>query len=580
MKSYCNPLNLRYQYQHYGSAAHREAADPTLVFFKGRYYLFASMSGGFYHSDDLVHWDFHENRGLDLYRYAPDVHEIDGALVFCASTRGENSTLWRTNDPLSDCFEKVSEPFAFWDPALFQDEDGRVYLYWGCDFGKPIYGIELNAKTLLPIGEKKELVFGAPQRHGWERRTYPGMPPQKSTWTMRVLYLLMALSGRGKDTPFVEGAYMNKWNGRYYLQYAAPATELATYADGVYTGEGPLGPFTYQEHNPVSFKPGGFITGAGHGSTIEDEYGNLWHAATMRVSVNANFERRVGLFPAGVDEDGIFYCNQNFADYPLEIPTGKFDSRKIVPKWMLLSYKKSTRASSNEPGHESELALDEDIRTSWCAVGSGGEWLQIDLGEQYDVRAVQLNFADVDVPVLQVPKAWRSNLATNHRYIDTDETMKTRYFLEGSLDDKSWFPLEDKRLADTDLAHDYLEFKDGVSLRYLRVTAVQLPYNKKFALSSVRVFGIGNCAPPQAVTDICTQRLDPLTARVSWKKVKGAIGYNVRFGLTPTKLYLSHMVYGACDVLLTALNAESCYYVCVDSFGEGGVTSSLKLKSV
>ena len=139
---------------------------------------------------------------------------------------------------------------------------------------------------------------------------------------MRMLYKLMELSGRGKDAPFIEGAFMSKINGKYYLQYAAPATEVPTYGNGVYIGETPMGPFVYQQHNPMSSKLGGFITDAGHGSTIQDAYGNWWHAASMRISVNASFERRVGLFPAGVDEDGILYCNQNYADWPLRHRAG------------------------------------------------------------------------------------------------------------------------------------------------------------------------------------------------------------------------------------------------------------------
>ena len=39
-----NPLNIPYQFQHYNKQASREAADPTLILFKGRYYLFASMA--------------------------------------------------------------------------------------------------------------------------------------------------------------------------------------------------------------------------------------------------------------------------------------------------------------------------------------------------------------------------------------------------------------------------------------------------------------------------------------------------------------------------------------------------------
>ena len=65
MREYCNPLNLNYKYQHYGPAAHREGADPTLIYFKDRYYLFVSMSAGFYCSDDLICWSWHENRNLE-----------------------------------------------------------------------------------------------------------------------------------------------------------------------------------------------------------------------------------------------------------------------------------------------------------------------------------------------------------------------------------------------------------------------------------------------------------------------------------------------------------------------------------
>lgn len=57
--------------------------------------------------------------------------------------------------------------------------------------------------------------------------------------------------------PFIEGATMNKYNGKYYLQYGAPGTEFSGYADGVVVGETPLGPFTPQS-DPMSFKPGGF----------------------------------------------------------------------------------------------------------------------------------------------------------------------------------------------------------------------------------------------------------------------------------------------------------------------------------
>ena len=567
-----NPLNVRYQYQHYASQASREAADPTLIFFKGKYYLFASMSGGFYWSEDLLHWNWHENRKLTPFRYAPDARQIGKWLVFSSSDR-DPSAFYRTEDPLSDVFEKVSEPFPFWDPNLFQDDDGRVYLYWGCDNQKPIYGQEFDPETLLPVGEKRELISEDTAHHGWERPDYPGRPKEQGRegLAMRLYRLIMRLNGSDKK-PFIEGAFMNKFRDRYYLQYAAPGTELATYGDGVYVGDAPLGPFKYQAYSPFSSKPGGFITGAGHGSTIEDEHGNLWHASTMRISVNANFERRIGLFPAGVDQDGVLFCHQNFADYPLDIPEGKFDPWSIAPSWMLLSYRKAAESSSSREGHGPELALDEDIRTCWCAKGGKGEWYRLDLGDTYEIHGVQINFADVDVPMLQVDKSLRSNVYTNNRYIDPDPNIRTRWLLEGSEDGTVWTILMDKRDAESDLAHDYIPL-DGVKLRYLRVTAAELPYGGPFALSGLRVFGKGNCDAPDSVSTAAVTRPDAMTARLNWSASRRADGYNIRYGISPDKLYSSHMVCGQTVVLLTTLNAGQTYYAAVDAFGEGGVTT-------
>lgn len=378
-RSYCNPLDLGYRYQHMMEngkrIAYREAADPTLIYFKGVYYLFASMSGGFWHSSDLTDWKYHTNRDLLIYDYAPDVRQVGEYLYFCASRRGENCPILRTKDPLSDTFEQVSAPFDFWDPDIFCDDDGRVYLYWGCGNTDPIYGIEMDPDTMLPIGERRELIFEQADTLGYERCGENGNVPPKetspvyqalkpfvnpATGELQLPQALPAGGGFNREKlvkmfrsigkPYIEGAFMTKHNGKYYLQYASPATQFNTYCDGVYVADAPLGPFTLQQSNPFSSKPGGFMQGAGHGSTIQDADGNFWHASTMRVSVNHDMERRVGLFPAGVDADGVLFCNQNFADYPLCIPDGKFDPWSVRPACMLLSYQKPTAASSTAEG--------------------------------------------------------------------------------------------------------------------------------------------------------------------------------------------------------------------------------------
>lgn len=574
MKNYCNPINISYKFQHYNNQASREAADPTLIYFKGKYYLFASMSAGFYYSDDLIDWEWHGNRKLDMYRYAPDVRQVGEYMIFCASDRGKNCTFYKTSDPLLDKWEVVSEPFAFWDPDLFCDDDGRVYLYWGCDCGKPIHAQELDAKTLMPVGEVKDVILDCHEVHGFERQFYPGAEVKKKDFKGKLFEKLMALSGRKPDMPYIEGAFMNKWNGKYYLQYAAPATQSKMYGDGVYIGDSPLGPFTYQAHNPFSVKPSGFITGAGHGSTITDKYGNLWHASTMKISVNADFERRVGIFPAGLDKEGYLFCNQHFADYPYQIPEGKFDPVSLKPEWMLLSYKKQAKASSCLEGHEEKFALNEDIRTNWCAKGSKGEWFKLDLGAVYPVYAIQVNFAEVHVAMQKRDKSECSSIAASNRYTDSSTELKTRYRLEKSMDGKQWSVLADKSQTDSDLSHDYLRL-DGEEMRYLRITAVELPYSENFALSGLRVFGKGHGESPQAVTEFEAHKTSEMDVHVKWKQIPDAVGYNVRFGIALDKLYNSYLVYEQNEVDITTLNKGQSYFICVDSFNEAGITEGV-----
>ncbi|MBR2685786.1 MAG: family 43 glycosylhydrolase [Erysipelotrichaceae bacterium] len=569
-KEYCNPIDLEYKFQHYSGNAHREAADPTMVLYHGIYYLFASMSAGFYYSEDMIHWKWHENRNLDLYRYAPDVRQIGDCLYFCASTRNTPSTIWRSKEPLKDDFEKVSEPFAFWDPDIFEDDDGRVYFYWGCGNKEPIWGVEMDPKTMLPIGEKVACIDQNKDVRGWERFFYPGRPQSASKGMRKLIMGFLNRKGR----PYIEGAYMNKWNGKYYLQYACPGTELPIYGDGYFVSDKPLGPFTFMPNTPFSLKPSGFITGAGHGSTIEDKNGNIIHTSTMRISRNQNFERRIGIFPSGLDEDGLLYCNQNFADYPVVLPDGKYDARDIKPQYFLLSYRKKAEASSVKEGHPVELALNEDIRSWWAANETTG-WYLLDLGEIYRPHSVQINFAEESIPEKKVDKAERSDIMTNMRYIDSSRELRTRYILEGSTDKEHWFMIHDASQNTDDRSHPYLILDEKYEVRYLRVTALELPYGEVFALSGLRVFGKGNGALPEKVKDLLVAReSNGMDCHIRFSPAKGAFGYNIRFGLSKDKLYNSMMVYDTTGVLLTTLNATETYYVTVDSFNENGVTES------
>lgn len=314
MNYFCNPININYRYQFNNDqrrnriAICREAADPSMIYFNGKYYMFPSMNLSVWISDNLVEWESYRlPDNLPLYDYAPDVRVVGGYVYFCASKKGEICNFYRTKDIVNGPYEEIKGSFDFWDPNLFIDDDGRMYFYWGCSNNTPIWGVELDKDTMLPLSEKKELIFGQPEIRGYERvgEDNSNLPKSEADIEKAFQAFLKAENRKLEDIPpgylplirgmfsdktYIEGAWMDKFEGKYYLQYAFAGTQYNTYGDGVYIGDSPLGPFKPAKNNPYSYKPGGFIPGAGHGSTMRDKKGRLWHTATMRISVNHDFE--------------------------------------------------------------------------------------------------------------------------------------------------------------------------------------------------------------------------------------------------------------------------------------------------
>ncbi len=595
MKYFCNPLNVNYRYQfnadprqHGRLQICREAADPSMILFKNRYYIFASMTLGVWVSDDLTNWENHRlPESLPLYDYAPDVRVLGEWVYFCASNREHNCDRWRTKDILSGPYEKIEGSFPFWDPNLFQDEDGRVYFYWGCSNQTPIYGVELDPDTMEPIGEKKELVFGDPYSNGYERigennSTLPASEEEIETGYRAFVAnsavpeellppdVKPLIRGMFSKRPYIEGAWMDKHNGKYYLQYACPGAQYNTYSDGVYIGDTPLGPFTLAENNPCSYKPGGFLPGAGHGSTMEDKQGNWWHTSTMRISVNHDFERRVGLWPAGFDADGELFCNQRYGDWPMAAEGDPWRD----PAWMLLSVDKAASASSFLPGHEPEKATEENVQTWWrAATSSRDEWLCVDLGKAFDVHAVQMNFAD---DTIDIPCPGEIRPGSQARYIEENDYV-TQWKLEGSADGESWFVIADKSAAETDLSHDLIVSEQGFKARYLRLSDMAVPYGQNPCISGLRVFGLGDGEKP-AEPVFSAARMGDLDMVVQLKEQADALGYNILFGSSPEKLYHSDLVFNAGSQRVGALIKGREYYVRVDAFNENGITEGKCVK--
>ncbi|MEM6318176.1 MAG: family 43 glycosylhydrolase [Bacteroidota bacterium] len=320
-------------------------------------------------------------------------------VIILGDPSGRGAVIETNNPELGDWttnYAVINVPRRVQDPNLFVDDDGKVYLYEESSNKFPIHGIELDADNYyIPIGKQDSLFNLQPEKHGWER---------------------FGQDHKSDLKPYIEGPWIVKHDDTYYLEYGAPGTQWNVYADGVYTSKNPLGPFEYAPYNPISYKPGGFLKGSGHGSTVEDIHGNHWHYATMAISVNYKFERRIGMYPAGFETDGQMYVNTAYGDYPHYLPDSQVKNHKNrFTGWMLLSYGKPVSTNSkvvdkplnivdeSSSGYMLEQIKnfeigninDEEIRSYWVSEANHDSIdVTMDLTRPMDVRALQINFQE------------------------------------------------------------------------------------------------------------------------------------------------------------------------------------------
>lgn len=77
-----NSLNLSYRFQTDG-ICRRETADPVIILFKDRYYLFASHSSGYWHSSNLKDWTYVATKTLKAVEaWAPALLIYKDALYY------------------------------------------------------------------------------------------------------------------------------------------------------------------------------------------------------------------------------------------------------------------------------------------------------------------------------------------------------------------------------------------------------------------------------------------------------------------------------------------------------------------
>ncbi len=559
-KTYCNPINIDYGYTPIPDFAeagrHRATADPVIVTYKGDYYLFSTNQWGYWWSSDMYNWNFISRKFLKPQHKvydelcAPAVWVMGDTMLVFGSTYSRDFPIWMSTNPKKGEWKEALDSLEIggWDPAFFTDDSGRLYMYNGSSNRYPLYGVEMNRKTLNPIGTRQEMYLLEPDKYGWQR------------------------FGEYLDNtfldPFIEGAWMTKYKGKYYLQYGAPGTEFSGYADGVVVGEHPLGPFTPQKHNPFAYKPGGFARGAGHGATYQDKWNNWWHVSTLAISVKNNFERRIGIWPAGFDPDGVLYCNTTFGDYPHYLPSGPADHLKTrFTGWMLLNYNKPVTVSSTLGGYHANNAVDESIKTYWSAkTGNKGEWIQTDLGNISTVHAIQINYADQDVDA---------------SFLGKINGIYHQYKIYYSTDNQNWNLLVDKSNNKKDVPHDYVELEKPVQARYIKMENLHMPTGK-FAISGLRIFGNGNGVQPDAVKGFIVLRTekDKRSAWLKWMPNNDAYAYNIYTGIAPDKLYSAIMIHGSNEYYFKGMDKDLPYYFQIEAINENGTSQRTQVIEV
>lgn len=553
-RTYCNPVDLDYGWGVFKLELPlcRTAADPAIVLFKDKYYLFSTHDvGGYRVSDNLLDWSdrkFNEEVSEAALNYgsyvAPAVAADENYVYFIKLNRDRKSKtvkIIRSADPDKGKWEVCGEIKRVADPSLFID-NGRYFIFYG--LGEGIRRFELDPETFEQIEGSELVVVEKPRKiedldggyNFGRREIYDEIEAPQWKGNYRML-------------PCQEGSWVIKRDSTYYMQFATPGTICIWYCDVVATSSAADGEYTIEPYNPVSLKAGGFIGGAGHSGVFMDRYGNWWEITTMWVGNSNEFERRLGLFPVSFDEKGRMRVHTFLGDYPMTVPQRKFDPRKesTLKGWWNLSSGKAVKASSSLEGFPAEAAADENVRTWWAADSTDRKpVLEMDLGSVMTVNALQMNFAE-----------------QNYTPDEFSEDY-TAYKVYSSTDGIHWKKIIDKSRNRRTNPHEYVELAKAARARYIRLECVHAMNGQTFAVRDLRVFGNAGGEAPASVQNLTVVRdpQDERFAQARWTPVEGADGYLLSFG--PSEDFMNQTIQikgGEADSLLIHILTRGVDYV-------------------
>ncbi len=252
-------------------------ADPSAHVFDGKIYVYNSHDiDGPTPEDDLgAHFEMRDYRVLkmdgigkpvtvgpvaldvkqvpwaDKQMWAPDAARKNGTyfLYFPAKDRQGAfrigvATSKSPMGPFKANPQPIKGSFSI-DPAVFTDDDGKAYMYFG-----GIWGGQLQRNTTGtydPNGSKTDLqADDKPALTAKVAAMTPGMTEfaEKPRDVVILDEAGKPLLGGDHDRRFFEASWMHKYKGKYYFSYSTGDTHFLNYA----IGDNPYGPFTYKGH--------------------------------------------------------------------------------------------------------------------------------------------------------------------------------------------------------------------------------------------------------------------------------------------------------------------------------------------
>ena len=251
---------------------HIYTADPSAHVFDGKLYVYPShdIEAGIPFNDNGDHFgmeDYHVLRmdsptapavdcGVALHvkdvpwaqrqMWAPDAATKDGKYYLYFPAKRSDGVFQigvaigdRPEGPFKAQPQAIAGSYSI-DPAVFGDDDGSYYMFFG-----GIWGGQLQKYRNNTWGDaSEEPADGEPALGPRVARLTADMKSfaEASREVVIVDEAGKPLRAGDHDRRFFEASWMHKYRGKYYFSYSTGNTHFLCYA----TGDNPYGPFTYQ----------------------------------------------------------------------------------------------------------------------------------------------------------------------------------------------------------------------------------------------------------------------------------------------------------------------------------------------